>query len=282
LISCFIPSRNRACQAHACIDSIQKFVPNLFDEILLLYRADDDQYLAGYEKLLKIKQGEIHIVGIPEQNFRNDFLRICKETNYLCILTDDTFFYRDNLTSGSELKNLFDRYNGLLSFALRLGLNTKVQYFKTGELAPDITKTNCDLEEVDGKFLKWNFTGGHPYFNYFYPFACDGMVYRSEDIIKASQFDFKNLRGWEGYLCQHRTILSKFLMASFKESVCVNNPVNCVTDEKMEVGSNEISEKELNDRYLSGELIDVENLNIGNVLGCHQPFPLRFKNADQF
>ena len=72
----------------------------------------------------------------------------------------------------------------------------------------------------------------------------------------------------------------KELMAAYKTSVLVNSPNNIVqnTFPNRKGEKHSLSTKELNDKYLGGEIIDYDFIDFSNIRGCHQELELKFKN----
>ena len=65
-------------------------------------------------------------------------------------------------------------------------------------------------------------------------------------------------------------------MWSYKHSASVNAPANIVESElkNKEDEEREFEIKELNESFLSGEVIELDKIDFSNIVGCHQELEL--------
>jgi hypothetical protein len=258
-------SKDRACQLHLLLESIDKHLPELFD-ISVLYTHSNGKFNSGY-KILKSHYDNVK--WLLEQNFHKDTLGIIKSSNYNCITvtTDDTVIYKT-----PEVTPLI--YLGVGEvFSYRLGLNTIVQNPFDGMLQPEV----CGASEYRG-IMMWNALLHNPIMNYGYPFGLDMHCWNKNFFLSLiEQFDFNNTSELEGNLFKYREMCP--LMFAFKHSVAVNIPFNKLSNTQYIGEQVFYSTDELNDRYLSGQRISLESIEKKTIVGCHQVINLEFRNG---
>ena len=272
-----ITSRNRACQLEALLRSAKEYC-NIFNSIIVLWSASDENFLNGYRKLLAENDSAVFICNNWRckkyvENWRDI---IQSETNdFICISTDDTLFYRRTTI---DLKTVNDSMkDDSLAFSLRLGRNTFVQDYSTGHTQPFPN----DIQKLDKDVIKWNWRNGHAFFNYWYPIGMDGVIYRSDILRHLVDWEFDSLRAWESRLCidVHREL--KYLpsmMCSLQDSVAVNIPYNNIQDPPIPIGARyPVTTQEFNKKFLAGEVLDFSNMDFSRVVGCHQEIEAKFK-----
>lgn len=263
-------SKNRACQLHLLLESLTINGAGLFfDKIKILYKSDDD-YILGYDKLKKIFSG---VDFIEEKNFRNDLLSMIddKHTTTTTFMVDDCILYKPLMARKEYITNWLT--DDTVCFSLRLGKNCEYSHpanlnYKLGE------------HVQDGEFIKFDYTKQENG-DFKYPLSVDGHIFKT-NLIKGLMFEimFSNPNTLEAGL-QRFVMLGKIPtnVVSYTESKLVGVPVNMVNS----VFNNRhglqyyISEKELNDRYLKGEMIDFKNLDFTNINGPHKEIKYNFK-----
>lgn len=269
MIQNIIFSRNRAQQLRNLLISIQKNCPNIFN-INVLYDYSTPEYEMGYNRL-KSENILPNINWIKQTDFKLQVLNLLQtNSTYSCFGTDDGIFYHS--FDESIVSKTLQEDQGVFCFSLRLGKNVSKCYTQ-----------NCDnvlipLEEYDN-LIKWDWT--KHYCDFSYPLSVDFHVFRSKEIIKLTkQVVFKNPNEYEGGL-QMFEDYPRFKMASFHHSVLVNSPTNVVQNVFQNRHGEQfgISAKELNEKYLNGEVIDYDALSFENIVGCHQEIPMVFKRV---
>jgi hypothetical protein len=210
---------------------------------------------------------------------KEEFLHLLEQgkTGYTCILTDDTIFYRNhqNLTP-TIIKECLDKE---FTFSFRLGFNTIVQNYATGELQPPLR-----VRQVFSRHeavITWSWRNGHPFHNYYYPIGMDACMYKTKDLLDlTNRIEFDSLRSWEGQLCtlvHQDKSLNSFISAPI-QSLAVNVPTNNVQVPPLPCGTKYYrSVEELNKLFLQGYVIDFENMDFNHVVGCHQEIELKLK-----
>lgn len=288
MIKAIIFSKDRACQLHALLRSIaQRF--NCFSEILVIYKATtrpfqdayNDLWHASYHKTKPWSQ-QMKVGLKYEKDIKSDFVSALQTGHHLvCILTDDSIIYKSPLSKlrwEEAIGRQFNMHNDLFCFSLRYGQNTLVQNYATGEMQ----EPYHDMIPDDGHEIMsmWNWAQLNPLKNFGYPIGMDGHIYRTVDILPITQeLNFNTLRGWEGTLALdwRNRFEDKPLMASYKQSILVNIPTNNVQVPPIPSGPKyAISVEELNDRFLSGQMIDIDKTDFSNIVGSHQEIELKF------
>lgn len=265
-------SKNRACQLQLLLDSLNERSKDIFDTISVIYKADG-KYIDGYN-LLKERFSKTSIVFKEESNFRNDTIRLINDNyKYTTFLVDDIVFFENNDTQFSEIEN-FMMDKKLLCFSLRLGLNSKYshpanQHYEIGEY------------ESNGNFISFDFT--KQIGDLGYPLSVDGHIFNTDEIKDmVTKTMFTNPNTLEANLQQYIRIgLPSNMIGSFTNSKLVGVPVNLVNETfKNRHGlEHYISEEELNNRYLNGEIIDLSSMDFSNINGPHKEIKYEFKKS---
>lgn len=262
-------SKNRACQLNLLLDSLNNNAPLLFDKIHVLYKAESD-YDLGYEKLKKRRTG---INFHKETNFRHDlFNLIDDEIEATTFMVDDAVVFKKILNRKIDIiKPVIEDF---IIFSLRLGKNCN--YSHPADLHYELGE-----HEVDGEYMTFDYTMQQNS-DFGYPLSTDGHIFNTiiiKDLL--NQIDFYNPNTLESFLQRFvvRNLIPK-IVKCFTESKLVSIPVNLVNNtfknrNGLEFG---ISEKELNDKYLGGEIIDLESLDFRDVNGPHKEIKYEFKN----
>ncbi len=265
-------SKNRACQLHLLLESINKNSKGIFNNITVLYKADG-KYIDGYN-LLKERFGDYNIIFKEESNFRNDTIKLISDKfTYTTFLVDDTVFFDKCLINFTEIDNFISK-NNLICFSLRLGLNSV--YSHPANLHYEIGEYKST-----NNFISFDFTKQRG--DLAYPLSVDGHIFKTSEIKDMiTRTIFKNPNTLEANLQQQIRIgLPSNLFGSFKHSKLVGIPVNLVNDTFNNRHGLEfyISELELNNRYLDGEIIDLLAMDFTNINGPHKEIKYEFKKG---
>lgn len=293
-----IVSKDRPAQLRLLLDSILSKEDRLFlfTDFVILYTYSNNEYKSGYDLLIQKKMdSRFRFIKEDIGNIKSQILNEIKESrsSYVCMLTDDSIIYtnvNNNFVTWTDIRDAFDKET--VTFSLRYGFNTTIQYYKDGSLQPKLTNWPCDLEQKipnknDVPYLRWDYTKYPLHLNYGYWASMDGHIYQKDLLYElTNSVDFKVVRTWEGVLAgqKYRDLLEKrglTKMASFEKSVLVNVPINCVQDPPLEISDTvAINQKTLNDRYLNGEIIDLDALDFSNIRGAHAEITFKFKKDE--
>lgn len=298
MINVLILSKDRACQLDLLFQSINKFCPHIFNEIKIIYKSSNEDYENGYKKLINKTQSIESLTTFPtkelpfcykivweqEKDFYPDFIKAIENcsSSLICGLTDDCLFYKSIKVSSQEIEDCFT--DDVFTFTFRMGVNTIIQNYMTGQLQPSLLNDKL-IEVNNGKIIKWNWKNKYMFDNYGYPISLDSHIYKTEELLKISTVkQFTCLRQWEGELSQIiRQLTPKEYMASFPTSVLFNIPANCVQDPPLISGTEfPYSIEELNQKYLNGEILDLDFILNNNkaVYSSHKETEFKFKNEN--
>lgn len=254
ITTAIIFSRNRAMQLDALLASIELYAPTVFDELIVLYRADHDHAMSY--RLLRQERvcfdgavNQIRYLERAEGGLPVDFYSAMHfvldhrlRTQQLVFFSDDCMFYRRHNTR-VDLHAL-----DAFCYAFRLGNNVNYCY---------------PINQPQGP-------GEHD-FNY--ALTIDGHVYRADDIIrriKALPY-FNSPTQMEDRLQDGQ----RYKIAYPEHSVMVNVPNNLVqTSYPNRNGGGSVAT--LLSRYLEGYRIDIQAMDFSNVNACHQEIPFVF------
>lgn len=264
MINLIIWSKDRACQLHLLLESINKHCP--FFDPHILYTYSNEEYGEGYRQLIENPPYD-RGVFLSEDNFVEDTMNFVDNPAYehVCFSTDDTVIYRKSLIDFDTLKCLFLPKLDNQVFTFRMGLNTIVQDCHRQTLQQPLhnpTKTNpC---------VMWNIKKYHPLSNYGYPLALDMHVFTKNyatNLVKKCM-PWNNTNSLESNMQKYRNDID--FMTSFEKSIAINIPANNMSTVTRHGEQYGYSNKYLNDCYLSGQRISLDEIERENIVGCHQ------------
>jgi hypothetical protein len=255
-------SKDRACQLHLLLESLQKHLPGLFNTTVL-YTTSSDKFEKGYQRV----QSEFRSVKwITERDFHVDTLSIIENSkcDNLCFSTDDTIIYRKPPISPLTFLSAGE------VFSFRLGLNTILQNPHNGMTQPPLS--SCLLKNG---ILSWSAYHYDSIMNYGYPFSLDMHMFNRDFILALIQnMPFKNTSELEGNLFYCRRNCPN--MYSFEHSVAFNVPLNKLSKTLYNGESTRVTMSDLNDSYLAGRRINLEPIEQLKIIGAHQFIDLEF------
>lgn len=265
-------SKNRACQLNLLLESIEKYSNNIFDDIIILYTADTE-YLNGYEKLKNLKNSD-NIIFYKEKNFKSDLLNLIDDSyNLTTFMVDDAVLFNHIDINKTDINNIIT--NDIICFSLRLGINCNYSH-------PANLNYKLGSYEIYERFLRFDYTKQEPG-DFRYPLSTDGHIFNTK-LIKnlVSNIDFNNPNTLEANL-QRFVMLNNIpkTVICFTESKLVSIPANLVNNTFNNRHGLEfaISESELNSRFISGEIIDLDNMDFSNINGPHKEIKYEFKKG---
>lgn len=278
MINAIIFSKDRACQLDLLLRSVALNSYKLFDSLTVIYTSSNEEYTHGYDILQKLNI--IPINWRREYDLHDDVISsmraYCKGTqSFLTFFTDDSVCYKNIHDQKFVIESCMYPGSQISCFSLRLGLNTKEQmHWTTGN------KIDINYAKV-GQLIKWQHIRYPDYHGYGYPMSVDGHIFRSDEItnLVSSLPNFNTVNGLEGQLAQYKYNVGPY-MASFEQSALVIVPINRVQNVCENVAGMfyGISSKELNDRYLAGEVIDYNSIDFSNIQCTHQELKYGFKS----
>lgn len=262
LITAIIFSRDRPAQCSLLLQSLRRGPgPHLFPKIIVLYKATDGNYQEGYDYAHDYWGA---VTWIPEGNFCNDVYDILGTAErHVCFLTDDDVFYRFRCVSPLP-GDALDKDPDLLTVSLRLGENTTYCYPMRSEQYFPTTTARSDLHTYMWRGASHDFG---------YPASLDGNVWRTSDLdYLIGNRRFVNPNELEDVLVTRCKSAGRPLMACYRESSIVNIPANRVnvTHRGNRYGEEfPADEKELNRKFLCGEMLSLSKMDFGDVNAAH-------------
>ncbi len=242
--------------------------PLLFDSIKILYKCDSE-YMLGYDKL---KNEYSSITFYPERHFKMDLLKLIDENiEATTFIVDDAVIFRQILARKQDIIKPVVQNTAI--FSLRLGKNCV--YSHPANLYYSLKEHTTEGEYIIFDYIKQE--AG----DFRYPLSTDGHIFNT-NMLKTllTEIEFSNPNTLEANL--QRFVGSNSIptvIKCFSESKLVSVPVNLVNTAfnnryGLVYG---ISEKELNDKYLLGEKIDMYAMDFSNINGPHKEIEYVFK-----
>jgi hypothetical protein len=284
-MQCFIPSKDRPAQLHLLLESIRHNCPKgLFDKITILYKSTDFEYEDGYS-LVKRRFQDLPLIWQRDSgDFYRDFVKWMGrcDDNLMCGICDDCLFYRPLPLAAKQHIDETMSDDSIYCFAFRLGFNTNLQYYITGQKQRQLS----DLQNVivaddwHNGVIKWNWKIRKDTDNYGYGFSLDGHIYRTKEMLSLTKkYPTDCLRNLEGVIAgkiRNETNIGN-MMAGFFQSCLYSTPFNCCQSPPLISGQKyPYSLEYLNNLYLRGYIIDYYSIQKTNVDFSHNEMPLTF------
>ena len=265
-----IYSKNRACQLHLLLESIEKNSNDIFDAIFVIHTYTTKEYLDGYSKLI---QRFPNVAFIVEDDFyANTMDRVNDNFQYTTFMVDDIVFYKKLETTMDDIISVFGVSEKPIScFSLRLGMNCNYSH------PANLNYTIGEYEKInDFNIVNVNEQKG----DFAYPLSVDGHIFKTEFIKKCLDKIgwFNNPNILESKL---QSLMGEINngMVFLDESVIVGVPVNIVnnTHKNRQGLQFYFSENDLNINYNNNEVIDIESMDFNNINGPHKEIEYKFK-----
>lgn len=267
-IELLVWSKDRACQLHLLLESIERFARDIFT-VTVIYKSSNDDYQKAYDDLFDEFDNALPYREMGDANltYWTKWFINSPRTENIAFTTDDTIIYRDV----PSLEKWLHLINGeIATFSLRYGLNTTLQNYHTGEYQPALAlydKGDCDT-------ISWMFAHYHPLHNYGYPFGLDMHIYKQAMIQGLTKYEnFKTTNELESMLF-HKSRIVPQMIRSFEHSVAVNIPCNNMSGVTIACKDHGYSTEYLNEQYLAGKRLNLDKLCETKIIGCHQEIPL--------
>lgn len=263
MLNIIIFSKDRPMQLELFLRSMKFYFKEFNSYIInILYKYSNDEFKNGYEKLFKIHNDE-NIKYIKEtQNFKSHVLLLLNKDNPYSVFFVDDIVFKNKLTLNSKEFKLFTLKNEILTLSLRLHPNLTYCY-------PAGIKMETPHFENNLSF-KWLGLKG----DYGYPMSLDGHFFRTIDILSISKIiNFTNPNSFESMLSAYP--LNRLKMICYEESIIVNNPINKVQNYNNNVHG-DVSAQFLNEKFLEGYIIDLEDFKGLKNISCHQEVEINF------
>lgn len=263
-------------QLDLCLRSLKKHFKEYTAQahVVVIYTSSTDDFEKGYDVLRK----DHHDVKFVKQGtFRTDTLKEINEhaehNPYTMFLVDDVVF-KDNFSLNDTIfRECLYGNEHMLAVSLRLHRNASYCYAINNNMRlPQLTRN------VPGEFLVWKYRGCDG--DWGYGLSLDGNVYNTKFILwLLNKLDFHNPNSMEAAL-NHPNVNSgirpQFLCCYDGKSKLLNNPANRVQDAFPNRCENSYGAEELNEMYLKGKRISLENITGIDNFSVHYPIDYEF------
>ncbi len=267
MITCNVFSKNRPMQLDLLLRSIYQNA-SYVSQINILYTYNDNIYDVGYNILIK----QYPKVNFLKENDRySQIIELVNNSNkYFFWATDDSIFYKKSDLTEDKIDWTFNTEK-CKALNLRMGLNIKWQNHWHSEISQPI-----DVKNQYKDLISWDANK--------YSVNTDvGRVWQNDASIMERDLYIERLKvetGWRqglgvrelDNLAGSGRIFNPCFMASFKESVYLNVPVNLVhllNDGRLYADNwgkyRQYDVKTLNELFLQGIRINLEKIDVSNI-----------------
>ncbi len=253
-------SRDRAAQLDLLLRSLDHFAYQEHTEVI--WHASTPRFEQGYEMI----EG-----GTWCREHGEDFNEVLR-TAVKDAASTITFFCDDDIVYRPvpDYRMILDWNPNILCFSLRLGIDNH--------------------RPTPRSFPLWNWTirrPNDPLFvleitDYRFPGSIDGHTFRKQDVIEMLGSDYIENPTQVETILAHRVSAFKNrrpLMASFIEQKLVGVPVNRVSPDSGVPNGDVFPQatEMLNERFLTGQRIDLDALDFTGIVGCHQEIEFKWR-----
>jgi hypothetical protein len=257
-VNTIVFSKDRAMQLDAFIRSVRRFAPRLLPNLSIVYSSTAAHFRKGYDVLRRETRD---VRWRPERDFRSDVLALVGTHDYVVFNTDDDLYYRR-----------IDRFyldEETACFSFRLGLNTVYCY-------PLDREERITEPELHRTWIAWRWVD-QSVGTLGYPLALNGHVFRASELKRwLYDIEFSNPNELESAL-QRFLNETRPKIAAFRRSHLVNVPANLVNETHPNRNWGVYPLDELNERFLSGERIEINAMDFAHVHAAHEEIPYVFK-----
>ena len=256
-------SKNRAAQLELFLRSMKKYFKEFNDhQIKILYKGTSHEFIKGYDKLKDIHP-DTNIIWKEDIDFQKCLVELFdKKEKYTVFFVDDIVFKEPFSIKDDKFK-FFEKRLDIISLALRL--HPRLNYSYPPNM--NMRTPNFDKDLV----YRWIWQDAC----YGYPMSLDGNIYKSMDIyfyITNLKYDGPN--SLEAQMAANPLVI-KPNITCYDKSIIFNNPCNKVQDYNNNRRGN-ISAEFLNDKFLSGKIIDLEPYIGLENNACHMLLDVNF------
>jgi len=257
-------SKDRACQLDAFLRSMKEHHKNLDDcSTTILYTYSNDEFKKGYELLIK-RYPEFSFV--KETNFKEDLKNIYAKGvyDYIQFFVDDNVWKNDFSFDNAEYK-MFKMDDYILTLSLRL--HPEITYCQPMN---KVVTQPSNLDECDNVW-EWKNADG----DWGYPMSVDGNIFRKKNIDRyVNMFMYNNPNTFEAVMSTNPPSIHTKMLC-YSDSKILNIPMNRVQT-TFQNPCGDVDIKMLNDKLLSGEVININKVNGFKNSACHQEIGLEF------
>ena len=264
-------SYHRPAQLYALCESLKKYIVRGCGTVSVIYRADTDEYRAGYALVQKDFSDIVFLSQSdnPHADFKPLTLQATFESpcDYVVFAVDDIII-KDFIDLTECIQAL--QKTGAYGFYLRLGVNLSQCYMLS------CSQGLPRFQRVSPRVLAWQLSIGQH--DWGYPNTVDMTVYRKSDIrTPLTTLSYYGPNLLEGYWAQQGTGNQYAMGLCYIHSKIVNIPCNRVQD--VFAGNrfmHALSPQELLQLFVSGKKIAIDDFaRIANP-AAHAEYDFRF------
>lgn len=276
-VNIFIPSKDRACQLHILLESLQCNAPGLFKSTVL-YKASNNVFRDGYNKLMERFP---NVRWTYEYDSTKQFYHFLRENEIVGLFADDCIFYRKTDIEEYKIRHYLNELF-LWSFSFRHGQNVSVNDYISGRL----NKLPKEYFIEDG-FLQWNYREGFSNLwesSFSFALGFDGCFYRSDNLLFLTEGnDFGGITNWENFICHNGRfdLVEDDWMVSPQFSCVFAQQINNTHERSLTSKGYRRNLKELNDLYLDDYVIDLDSMDFSNVSSTHDEIPFAMRKYNE-
>jgi hypothetical protein len=263
-INIVVFSKDRAMQLELFLRSFNTFVRNADQySIKVLFTWSNEYFGDGYRKLMDSNFN--NVIFLRETSFKTDILSLIhKEWTHTVFFTDDDVFI-NHFDFYDKQMDTFEWDDSIFCRSLRLNKSLTYCY-------PSQTPMKQPPFFGDNTF-NWQGQDG----DYGYPLSLDGHIFRTKDILQfLVREDYTSPNTLESKMARSTLGLPP-KMICYDKSMIINNPCNKCQVDWVNVHGKENIEL-LNERFLNGQVIALDNFVGFENTSCHVEIPLKFKN----
>lgn len=271
-------SKDRACQLHACIESLQRYFRSETDPtVTVIYKASSPEFDKGYQKLQEAFPGNDNFVWEAETNFKHQTVKAVKgfpwaASQFTIFLVDDIIFV-NNVSTEDQQFSLIKNNSMMVGLSLRLhdGVN---HCYATNEAQ--------NVPKFVKKFVwAWDKCGG----DWGYPMSVDGNVYNTDFISSFIEtLNYHNPNSLEAALdsVKSDSRVPSYLCCYPESPRLINVPANRVQNTYQNRFADGYTAEELNKLYLDGQTIDIDAYQGIKPNTVHVPIELKFRGEAKY